>query len=246
MAPNYLLSYARSTVSELVTKGGFPPFLLPLVTFEALHARAAHSRPLRSSRCRHGQLRRAAHRVTTVDDAAAEAVARPRSPCSAPGSWGTALAVHLARTGHRAMLWGSRPMNAMRWRGDRAEPSLPAGRRASRRRSSRVRSRAAVRDGRELLIAVPSHALPRMPRAPEAAAAARACASPGPPRASSSTTGKLPHQVANEVLGARVPTAVLSGPTFAREVGLGPAHRHDRRLARRATTPGAGARPLAA
>jgi preprotein translocase subunit SecB len=41
MAPNYLLSYARSTVSDLVTKGGFPPFLLPLVTFEALHARAA-------------------------------------------------------------------------------------------------------------------------------------------------------------------------------------------------------------
>ena len=26
---------------ELVAKGGFPPFLLPLVTFEALHARAA-------------------------------------------------------------------------------------------------------------------------------------------------------------------------------------------------------------
>ncbi len=41
MAPNYLLSYARSTISELVTKGGFPPFLLPLVTFESLHARAA-------------------------------------------------------------------------------------------------------------------------------------------------------------------------------------------------------------
>ncbi len=40
MAPNYLLAYARATVSELVNKGGFPPFLLPLVTFEALHARA--------------------------------------------------------------------------------------------------------------------------------------------------------------------------------------------------------------
>jgi preprotein translocase subunit SecB len=40
MAPNYLLSFARATVSELVSKGGFPPFLLPLVTFEALHARA--------------------------------------------------------------------------------------------------------------------------------------------------------------------------------------------------------------
>jgi len=41
MAPNYLMAYARSTVSELVSKGGFPPFLLPLVTLEALHARAA-------------------------------------------------------------------------------------------------------------------------------------------------------------------------------------------------------------
>jgi preprotein translocase subunit SecB len=41
MAPNYLMAYARATVSELVSKGGFPPFLLPLVTFEALHARAA-------------------------------------------------------------------------------------------------------------------------------------------------------------------------------------------------------------
>jgi preprotein translocase subunit SecB len=41
VAPNYLLSFARSTIAELVMKGGFPPFLLPLVTFEGLHARAA-------------------------------------------------------------------------------------------------------------------------------------------------------------------------------------------------------------
>jgi len=41
MAPNYLMAFARATVAELVSKGGFPPFLLPLVTFEALHARAA-------------------------------------------------------------------------------------------------------------------------------------------------------------------------------------------------------------
>jgi preprotein translocase subunit SecB len=47
VAPNYLMSFARSTVSELVVKGGFPPFLLPLVTFEALHARAARRQPPR-------------------------------------------------------------------------------------------------------------------------------------------------------------------------------------------------------
>jgi len=40
VAPNYLMSFARATVADLVGKGGFPPFLLPLVTFEALHARA--------------------------------------------------------------------------------------------------------------------------------------------------------------------------------------------------------------
>ena len=34
-------------------------------------------------------------------------------------------------------------------------------------------------------------------------------------------SGKLPHQVAREVLGAERRVAVLSGPTFAREVGAG-------------------------
>ena len=34
-------------------------------------------------------------------------------------------------------------------------------------------------------------------------------------------TGMLPHQIAGEVLGDRVPLAVLSGPTFAREVAAG-------------------------
>ena len=35
------------------------------------------------------------------------------------------------------------------------------------------------------------------------------------------STGKLPHQVAAEVLGDDIPVAVLSGPTFAKEVGAG-------------------------
>jgi preprotein translocase subunit SecB len=39
--PNYLLPYARQTVSDLLTKGGFPPFLLPPVNFEALFNQAA-------------------------------------------------------------------------------------------------------------------------------------------------------------------------------------------------------------
>jgi len=39
--PNYLLPYARQVVSDLLTKGGFPPFLLPPVNFDALFNQAA-------------------------------------------------------------------------------------------------------------------------------------------------------------------------------------------------------------
>lgn len=38
--PNYLLPYARQVISDLLTKGGFPPFLLPPVNFEVLFNQA--------------------------------------------------------------------------------------------------------------------------------------------------------------------------------------------------------------
>jgi len=39
--PNYLLPYGRQTVADLLMKGGFPPFLLPPVNFDALYDQAA-------------------------------------------------------------------------------------------------------------------------------------------------------------------------------------------------------------
>ncbi len=41
--PSVLFPYAREVVSDLVTKGGFPNFLLPLVNFESLFAHAAEA-----------------------------------------------------------------------------------------------------------------------------------------------------------------------------------------------------------
>lgn len=38
--PNYLLPYARQSVSDLLIKGGFPPFLVPPVNFDALFDQA--------------------------------------------------------------------------------------------------------------------------------------------------------------------------------------------------------------
>jgi preprotein translocase subunit SecB len=39
--PSVLFPYAREVISDLVVKGGFPNFLLPLVNFDALLAQAA-------------------------------------------------------------------------------------------------------------------------------------------------------------------------------------------------------------
>jgi glycerol-3-phosphate dehydrogenase (NAD(P)+) len=135
------------------------------------------------------------------------------------GSWGTALAIQMARTGHATLLWGRdgarlKAMGQARCNASYlpdapfpeallTEPDLPA----------------ALSRCDDILIAVPSHAF-RTTLAligPHLREASRiAWASKGFEAAS----GLLPHQVALEVLGQR-PMAVLSGPTFAREVGRG-------------------------
>ncbi len=38
--PTYLLPYARQTIADLLTKGGFPPFLLPVMNFDAMFDQA--------------------------------------------------------------------------------------------------------------------------------------------------------------------------------------------------------------
>lgn len=136
------------------------------------------------------------------------------------GSWGSALAIQAARTGRAAVLWGR----------DRAQLEGMAGERRNARYlpnapfpeslKVEVDLGAAVRASRDLLIVVPSHALRELFQelAPHLGDDARvAYATKGFELA----TGLLPHQVASVVLGERVPTAVISGPTFATEVGAG-------------------------
>jgi glycerol-3-phosphate dehydrogenase (NAD(P)+) len=78
----------------------------------------------------------------------------------------------------------------------------------------------AVAQAEQLLLVVPSHAFR------EVLQRVKPALRPGQRVAWATkgfelTTGKLPHDVAREVLGPDVPTAVLSGPTFAKEVGAG-------------------------
>jgi glycerol-3-phosphate dehydrogenase (NAD(P)+) len=135
------------------------------------------------------------------------------------GSWGTALAIQLARSGRPTRLWG------------RSRDALLAM--AAKRRNERYLSAefpasllvepdltAALAGASDALIAVPSHAFrPLLQQLqPHLAAATRvAWATKG----FELETLLLPHQVAREVLGSTRPIAVLSGPTFAREVGAG-------------------------
>ena len=73
---------------------------------------------------------------------------------------------------------------------------------------------------RDVLVVVPSHGLrDTLTRIkPLLAKNARVCWAT---KGFELSSGKLPHQVASEVLGPEIPVAVLSGPTFAKEVGAG-------------------------
>lgn len=136
------------------------------------------------------------------------------------GSWGTALAVQFARAGRPTVLWGRAeddPAELARAR--RNERYLP-GVDFPPALAIEPDLGCAVASGDDVVVVVPSSALRAVLQQirPLLGPRARiAWASKGFELAS----GKLPHQVAREVLGPAVPIAVLSGPTFAREVGAG-------------------------
>lgn len=136
------------------------------------------------------------------------------------GSWGTALAIQLARAGSATVLWGrDREQLIAMTQSRRNERYLPeaAFPEALQIEVSLERVLAGARD---FLLAVPSHAF----RVTLSAITGHlrpdmriAWATKG----FELHTGKLPHEVAAEVIGQRLPMAVLSGPTFAKEVGAG-------------------------
>jgi glycerol-3-phosphate dehydrogenase (NAD(P)+) len=135
------------------------------------------------------------------------------------GSWGTALAILLAREGHPTILWSRDAAQAAAMQESRRNARyLPAAAFPDVLNVT-TNLQQALSQARDALIAVPSHAFRETLRnlQPYLGAGTRiAWATKG----FELTSGKLPHQVVREVMGAR-PGAVLSGPTFAQEVGAG-------------------------
>jgi glycerol-3-phosphate dehydrogenase (NAD(P)+) len=136
------------------------------------------------------------------------------------GSWGTALAIQFARSGRLTRLWGRDRERIEAMTGERRNARyLPSGAfPASLAPTADLH--AAIAGADDVLLAVPSHAFRGMlgEVAPHLDPAQRvAWATKG----FELESGKLPHQIAREVLGPDRAIAVLSGPTFAREVGAG-------------------------
>ncbi len=136
------------------------------------------------------------------------------------GSWGTALASLLARNGHQTQLWG-RNVEQIRSINEKHENTrylpgiiLPEQLKAS------TDLAATVRGADLILVVTPSHAFTETivelaPHRTQGAGVSWATKGfePG--------SGRFLHEVATQILGEDVPLAVVTGPSFAKEVAQG-------------------------
>lgn len=148
------------------------------------------------------------------------ASAKPKVAVLGAGSWGTALAALIARHDHPTVLWGRDVATVAAIEGGGENPrylpgiALPGALRAT------TSLHEALADADLVLVVVPSHAF---------AETLRALAPLRPPQAGVAWatkgfepgSGRFLHEVAGEVLGDEVPLAVVTGPSFAKEVAEG-------------------------
>jgi glycerol-3-phosphate dehydrogenase (NAD(P)+) len=136
------------------------------------------------------------------------------------GSWGTALAVHLARAGHVVRLWARDGALAGEMIATRVNPTYLPGIELPADVDPTAAIETALADAQLVVVAVPSHGVRGV---------VRRASSNIPPHALivSATKGleaeshQRMSQVIEEETDARLPIVVLSGPSFATEVARG-------------------------
>jgi glycerol-3-phosphate dehydrogenase (NAD(P)+) len=136
------------------------------------------------------------------------------------GSWGTALAALMARHDHRIVLWGRDAKIAeaidQQHQNPRYLPDIPL----PENLRATTDLAAALADADQVLVVVPSHAFTQTlhmlaPLRPAKAGVAWAT------KGFETGSGRFLHEVAEDILGPDVPLAVVTGPSFAKEVALG-------------------------
>ncbi|MCU7960708.1 MAG: NAD(P)-dependent glycerol-3-phosphate dehydrogenase [gamma proteobacterium symbiont of Bathyaustriella thionipta] len=137
------------------------------------------------------------------------------------GSWGTALALHIARAGYAVRLWSHDRQHVEGMLRDGSNQRYLPGVPLAQAITPLSDLSQALADNSQILIVVPSHAF------------ASVCEQIKPYLQDSNrgvswaTKGmdpasrRLLHEVAQDILGTQHPLAVLSGPTFASEVAKG-------------------------
>ncbi|GMQ45237.1 NAD(P)H-dependent glycerol-3-phosphate dehydrogenase [Vibrio sp. 10N] len=136
------------------------------------------------------------------------------------GSYGTSLAISLARNGANVVIWGHDPQHMAKLEADRANHEFLPG--IDFPESLIVESdlNKAVQASRDLLVVVPSHVFGIVLNSvkPHLRDDSRICWAT---KGLEPETGRLLKDVAHDIIGEEYPLAVLSGPTFAKELAAG-------------------------
>ena len=139
------------------------------------------------------------------------------------GSWGTALAIQLGRAGSKVTLWGRDGEHQKQLQRDRCNERYLPGAAFPENLIIEMDWDKALCKNRRVLISVPSHAFRsvlkklKVTLGSEIDSLELAWATKG----FELSTGLLPHQLVRELLPGCAHYAVVSGPTFALEVGAG-------------------------
>jgi len=136
------------------------------------------------------------------------------------GSYGTALAIVLARNGHKVVLWGRDALYIQELQRVRYNYTLLPGVLFPKNLLLESNLAQALINSRNILVVVPSHCFKNVLKQlqPYLHADTRIVwASKG----LENESGYLLQQVAQEIVGKSVPLAIISGPTFAKELAAG-------------------------
>lgn len=136
------------------------------------------------------------------------------------GSYGTALAITVARNGHNVVLWGHNPEHVKALQNDRCNRAFLPDAPFPDTLFLETDLPRALAASRDVLVVVPSHVFGDVLRQikPHLRADARIVWAT---KGLEAETGRLLQDVAQEALGNTIPLAVISGPTFAKELAAG-------------------------
>src|SRR3954467_5755192 len=136
------------------------------------------------------------------------------------GSWGTALAIHLARAGRTVRLWARDAELAAAMAATRTNPRYLCGLSLPPDVEPTSCLESAVRDAQFVVVAVPSHGLRSVVRQASPSIAPHTIVVSATKGLETESLHRM-SQVIQDETAARFPVVVLSGPSFAAEVAAG-------------------------